>query len=1137
MAGGVGFGTGSGGVGVAGGITSSTPAAIGSAPASTGQTSQLGSVVSLTNLVANSDALGKVIPRSWGHVVVGGALIWASPYYPITGEYDPATTEFYSNFPDGVGSPAGQGNTQAGSTTVTLEDAANFGLDLCYSFGFEGILGKRKIYRVKLNGTLVYDAVSGYVMDGIGFDTRLATSGAIPAAMKKYVLTGKYFYPGQTLIVFKQFYPKDWGKALPQSVEVEFVTEEALGEPSQENINGDRPTFSDRGRWLSDFTNRKQHYIDMSIGPYGGTQVYDIDTGERLDDVTFNGPAAPAIKAQGYVGTESGTMCGLLEAWVVPTGLYDQGVVVDLRTGYVAFLGYPTDQSININKYACLEANANTARVIGTAIFAPNRWDFTLSRGGGNVSVAGKTNSNFTAWTGWARDMHGYGSGTLVACRDNKITLIHAQGGAVQCAVPPTATVNSVVAFEEGCVAHITIPVPGQAGAGDSFLVSFSGSGALLLKRPTENSYLRETFGASGGEFSIPGNRYIGSTMFGYAYYTDLSSLIQTKYPAKSEYDLGFDPVTGQMFGVNALVGGDGNMYRYGPGLITARIPLMEFIRSLYVLADMYPPDQISWESDIQDEVSGAMLVQTVDVNDLVSSLCSLYRLNRRETTNGLHFFKNESRSLGLKIAATINVKDLAVEMTEDDIATPVKSKRQSENGTPVSIDLKFIDPNNNYKENTVSWRRVDAPVGASGSLNLALPLVMPPSEALYLVQQAVVTVQAATYTHEFRLPTALAAVLENGDVVDLVDGEYHTTVEITDMDHNGDTSASVKAVSVGAVNIVDIVVPPIEAPTPSAGGGRAPSAAGYVIDSPLLQRADDPGPGSVVLFEAIAPATPVDLYPGGYFARRPIVDDTPGEWASLPSFVNQRNPVVLRSKAALTNKRWTIDRDPLPFALMSGELPPAATIEELQASPIKNIAWYGAPGRWEIIKFLTSAGGALNGIMRGLRGTEINCGKHVVGDLIILAVDGIITEARATDKIGSVEEWRPVTSGQSFNSAASLPRITLQGNTARAYAPANVRLTPGAGGITISWTRRDRHYKWGLVDVETADPRSYRIQIMSGTTVVREYTVNEAESVLYSTADQNADGTIGQATLHVNVAQVGAIGPGLNETVTLDAA
>lgn len=1118
----------------------------------------------LTNLTGLIDAWGKPIPYTWGSIRVGGVGIWGSNFYENIEKFK-TTTEYYNDYllKDGVYNQADtQANLEITDTKVTTSDKTDYAIDLAYSFGFEGTeTGERKLIRLRMNGKIIYDVLTGYVEPGLGFSVRYGTkSDVIDPIMKQYEdTTGKYYYPGQTYVIFEKFIPANWGNTLPVSIDAEFAQEESLGAAETVLFPPTTGKVYDPGKMIYYPERRKVFYVDVEDdGVTPALHVFDLNTGTRLENVPMSGPAmTDFVAAYDGLYQENSINIGLFDARVFSRGGFATTFVIDLRSGRVDYIA----QFVFCHSFLLWQCNQDGATVY--------HWRFISVSSGNRITLA-RENGLIVSTFAYIEDMpspvtggYGYVDGdgegfavlSVTSGNNNNVVIWDGKTGPgirLEYGQDPSDTAPSgwrvmdVMAFQK----QAYVLVSRGFDQTDSKLMRFNRAGVLQQERLTGiagnvgsvGQHLSMLKGPKEGRRSIPGNTYIGGIQPGNGAGNNntIAVILNLKTMGLTFFNTGrgisnapFDPLATKLY-FSESGDGSGQTGLVGPGFVGARISLFEFMRSLYVLSGVYERTQVTQDGTITDSIAGAMIINNSGVDQMVQAICTLYHINKVDTVNGVYFFKTRNSAEGLVIALQLDIEDLAADPEETDESQVLKTSRANVNLTPSQIDLRFIDPNNEYKENSVSWRRTNAGIIRGQVASLALPFVMTQSEALRLVQSAIIDGETRVHSHSFRLAPRHALKVVPGDIIQIRHGDYRETIQITGIDLNGDYSGSCTGVTVVDETVVEIKTPPYVPPAP-INLGNPVKAVGYVIDSPTLVPSDDPGTGFVTHYLAIGPAEE-GQFNGGYFGRRLPPS---GDWEALPTIKSSVPLTVYAAKAAAPDKKWLTDYTPFPVTRLSGRNPTTRTNAELQADRTLNMAFFGKPGRWEIIQIEKITGGTIVGISRGLRGTEVFAGMHEVGDLIIMANNAMLLERKALDKVDIEEEYRPVSAGLPFGAAVSLPTYKLKGLSAYPFAPANLSWTvEGNGDITIKWERRDRLGSgWGLSNIPQTDPSDYRITIYNaaGTTKLRDLDVVGAETVTYSSAMQATDGTTGATFLNIAAAQKGQLGYGLSRMVKID--
>lgn len=216
---------------------------------------------------------------------------------------------------------------------------------------------------------------------------------------------------------------------------------------------------------------------------------------------------------------------------------------------------------------------------------------------------------------------------------------------------------------------------------------------------------------------------------------------------------------------------------------------------------------------------------------------------------------------------------------------------------------------------------------------------------------------------------------------------------------------------------------------------------------------------------------------------------------------------------------------------LPGGEL---ESLTEAQVLAGWNLAWIGPPSGQggEYLQFATATLIApqtwqLSNLLRGRRGTEHAVAAHGAGELFLLMLPDSVQRANyGSGDWNRQRLYRPVSTWQEFADATD-QTFTNTGEGRRPLAPVHPRVERNAAqDCTISWVRRTR---WqvpglgnGLVPLGEESER-YEIDILVGSTVVRTLTAT-APTVVYSAADQTADGITPGSQIAGRIHQIGAV-------------
>lgn len=175
-----------------------------------------------------------------------------------------------------------------------------------------------------------------------------------------------------------------------------------------------------------------------------------------------------------------------------------------------------------------------------------------------------------------------------------------------------------------------------------------------------------------------------------------------------------------------------------------------------------------------------------------------------------------------------------------------------------------------------------------------------------------------------------------------------------------------------------------------------------------------------------------------------------------------------------------------------------------------------------------------LEGLRRGLRGTEWAMTSHVENEPFLLLEDDRLADPLAPQEIGATVRLRAVGVGDSEPAEAL---TTVTGEAVTPLSPVHLRASSdGAGGRMIGWTRRSRAgWRWlSGADVPLGEEAErYQLRMLAGETQIRLVEVNEpywTYTAAMIAADAGAPGM-----REVEVRQLGSIAPGRPARMVLD--
>lgn len=545
----------------------------------------------------------------------------------------------------------------------------------------------------------------------------------------------------------------------------------------------------------------------------------------------------------------------------------------------------------------------------------------------------------------------------------------------------------------------------------------------------------------------------------------------------------------------------------------------------------------------ISETIIGAAITEISDISQMLQDLSLAYNFEIVKRGRKILFTR---RVLGGAFSpdGEIAEADRAILEESDDAFITLRSGRRDGQDAPGKVQLFFIDPDLQYVVNTVEHQRNDSQANLSSALTLALPIIMTASDAATLAARVIVQATEGRMEHEFLLSQAFSRV-EPGDYYELVTDDFTDIVKLIDVSYNADHSIAVKAEAVSTQ-----IGPTVELPDyvlfDEDGPRYFDELKPVIIDTPLIVYTDQSTSPAFEVYGSVIGAgrAPVgigslarSLNPSGPFEVVGAIE-TPLLYGRIVQDMTEFNaalPCVYEAEGTFSARIIQGDTD----AFVS------VTFLEMMAGANRLIV--GSLGRWEIIAFrdvsydpLTKLA-TFTGLVRGLRGTDINVSNHAAGDLVIFYSEASVAFT-APEPYGLTEDafYAALNSANTY-APEDNTGLQINGNARRPWAPANVRLEASGGDVLASWQRRTR-LLGPLVDGSPTVPldeeaEAYELDIYRAGAIVRTVTGLSSPAYTYTAAMQAADGFAGTiASLQIDVYQISALaGRGFVKAGTYD--
>jgi len=486
----------------------------------------------------------------------------------------------------------------------------------------------------------------------------------------------------------------------------------------------------------------------------------------------------------------------------------------------------------------------------------------------------------------------------------------------------------------------------------------------------------------------------------------------------------------------------------------------------------------------------------------------------------------------GLASVETIPEEDLGMEA---DKAKLVETEGQ-EQDLPRDVTVLYNDEDLDYQQGKQIKGRNSRIVSTRNQEIITLPLTMKADFARQVAEKALYLRWLERNAYAVNLWKSKYMVLDPTDVLQFVYEGMTFQIRVVDTSIGQGFVVAINGVGDNARNYLSSV----KGGLGGGGGGRPPSDVApptllWIFDIPLL-RDQDSNPVGTGYYYAMSSGA-ANWTSGVLFKSSDDtsfgLEDTDDQAVSFGYTTN-----------ALGSPRspWTWDRDnTMNVQMVKGTLAGDTDLNVLNGS---NALLVGSSSGWEVVQFRddhveTDGTLTLSTLLRGRRGTEVNCATHGVGDLVIDLHSGMKRKASPLSDVDKLRYYRGVTNGQDPSLATS-QQFTDTGNDLRPYAPTDVRgARDGSLNLTITWQRRTRiGGDWlnfsGTVPL-AEDSEAYEVDILNGSTVVRTISGLSSPTATYSAAQQTTDFGSAQAAVTMKIFQLsGEIGRGFAKTATI---
>ncbi|MBY6239758.1 glycoside hydrolase/phage tail family protein [Methylosinus sp. Sm6] len=527
-------------------------------------------------------------------------------------------------------------------------------------------------------------------------------------------------------------------------------------------------------------------------------------------------------------------------------------------------------------------------------------------------------------------------------------------------------------------------------------------------------------------------------------------------------------------------------------------VPLDVLVAEL--AAPAVEPELTTTRPDIFGFVDGYVLDATMSPRDAIEPLADLFGFDTVVSSGALRFVARAGKPV-----REIGADDLVAQKD----GRLVDLRRAQESELPHEIALSFGDSEFDYRTGRVLSRRLEGYSSRRSETQAAV--MMGRSCAQKLADARLRSLWASRETASFSLRPGLAA-LEPGDVVALsaAPGRLFQITRVTDGAERAMEARSVDP------SVYDLAARAVERPALAAPAVIGPPR--IVVLDLALARTDtaplshlaayaDPWPGALALLRKVGSS----FEAAGVIEKRATIGVTLDALAPGPSGRFDLGASVM-------------------VRLFSGAL---ASVSDAHAFALRSaMAIRGADGAWEVFAYtraelVASNTYRLSRLLRGIGGEDALASRSVdAGATVVLLDDALVPLASNVAEIDSPRTYRIGPIGRDHGDPTYVEaNVAATRKALQPYAPTHARARRGAGGVTISFTRRGRidADAWEGIDIPLGESsEAYEIEIALPGGGLR-LLGGAATAILYPSSAELADFGAPQTSLDVTIFQIGA--------------
>ena len=558
------------------------------------------------------------------------------------------------------------------------------------------------------------------------------------------------------------------------------------------------------------------------------------------------------------------------------------------------------------------------------------------------------------------------------------------------------------------------------------------------------------------------------------------------------------------------------SIYSLSPLLVSSTgLTLPQVIGEEMARIDVLDSDDYDVTGVTSDTVRGYMVANPAPPTSTLKPLQQAFRFDIVEEDYKIKFITRGTVSSSV----TLTSADLRAHEQGSEAPPELLQVIKNPNAVPGRIEISYKDVGIDLETGYAYADRLS--LDREAITKMDLPVVLSSDEAAQAAEVLLLDSEREGEGSYQLVTSFIHSDLERADVITVTtDNEKALLLRIVDIEKGAPGIVKISAVRETVTDYNSVAVGDDSNYVTDSLRINSPSFMRF-LDIPQLRGGDD-DPG---MYWGMNPIGNTDDWRGGTVFRSA---DSGVSWSLIGSSVSFLvNGVAVDS---ITTDSYTIFTYGQPLTVYFANGVPE-TKTETQVRNGANIAAYGSPGRWEIVKFIeaVSIGSGqytLNGLLRGQFGTDWAMSEHKVGDFFIMMDESSIQRLvlNDTNYLNDVE-YAPVSLGTEFTTGYKITEAST-GEAKKPHAPDHVKADRDASGnLTITWIPRGRYnFEWSNGQAqEVTDTDIFKVEIMNGATVVRTITSTVAiHNVSYTAAEQVTDFGSTQDPLTVQIHQLG---------------